>query len=94
MGFDEVAFVDENKPTQLELVDYTKFTKDRNKRFRVQQDNSKKAHSSMHGCCNKAMQIRLENDSEFEEKVKGDPFKMMKAIKLKMHNPSKVKCPL
>ena len=39
------------------------------------------------------MQIGLENDSEFEEKVKDDPFEMMKAIKLKMDNPSKVKCP-
>ena len=47
----------------------------------------------MHGHCNEAMQIRSENNSEFEEKVKGDPFKTMKAIKLKMCNPSKVKCP-
>ena len=39
------------------------------------------------------MQIGLENDSEFEEKVEGDPFKIMAAMKLKMHNPSKVKCP-
>ena len=36
--------------------------------------------------------MRLENDGKFEKEVKGDPFKMMKAIKLKMHDPSKVKC--
>ena len=45
----------------------------------------------MHGHCNEAVQIRLENDSTFKEDVKGDPFKMMKAIKLKMCNPLKVK---
>ena len=43
--------------------------------------------------CNKAMQIGLENDSEFEDEVKGDPFKIMMAIKPKMCNPLKVKCP-
>ena len=47
----------------------------------------------MHGCCNKVMQIRSENDSDFDDKTKGNPFKMMKAMKLKMCDPSKVKCP-
>ena len=92
-GFDEAIIADSKNPTHLELVDCTKFTKDRNKRFRVCQDNSKKAHSLTHRQCNEGMQIRLENNSEFEEKVKGNPFKMMKAIKPKMHDPSKVKCP-
>ena len=39
------------------------------------------------------MQMRSENDVKFENEVKGDPFKMMKAIKLKMHDPSKTKHP-
>ena len=39
------------------------------------------------------MQIRLKNESKFEEEVKGDPFKIMVAMKLKMCDPSKVKCP-
>ena len=42
----------------------------------------------MCGHCNKAMQMCLEDD-----RVKGDPFKMMEMIKSKMHDPSKVKCP-
>ena len=57
------------------------------------QENAKKAHSLIHNCCNEAMQIRSENDSKFEEEVKGDPFKIVTAMKLKMHDPSKVKCP-
>ena len=47
----------------------------------------------MCGHCNETMQVRLENDGEFEKTVKEDPFATMKAIKLKMHDPSKVKCP-
>ena len=93
LGFAEETIVDENKPTQLELVRHTEFIKNQNERFRVYQDNVKKAYSLIYGCCNKAMQIRLENDSDFENTVKGDPFETMKAIKLKMHDPSKVKCP-
>ena len=84
---------DGNSPTQMELVECTEFVKDGNERFHVCQDNSKKAHLLMCGHCNKVMQIRLENDSDFDDKVKGNPFKMMKAMKLKMCDPSKVKCP-
>ena len=39
------------------------------------------------------MQIRLKNNSKFEEEVKRDLFKIMTATKLKMCDPSKVKCP-
>ena len=46
-----------------------------------------------HGFCNEATQLRLEKDSECEIKIKGDPFKTLEAIKLKMCDPSKVKCP-
>ena len=37
------------------------------------------------------MQTHLENDSDFKDEVKRDPFKMMEMIKLKMHDPLKVK---
>ena len=67
--------------------------KERNERFGVYQDNGKKAHSQMHGCCNKVIQTHLENDSDFESEVKGDPFEMMEMTKPKMHHPSKIECP-
>ena len=67
--------------------------KERNEQFWVHQDNAKKAHLPMFNCCNMAMQIGLENDSEFKDKIKGDPFKIMTATKLKMCNPSEVKHP-
>ena len=47
LGLAETTFVDNNNPTQLEIVDCMEFAKERNKRFRVHQDNGKKAHSTM-----------------------------------------------
>ena len=93
MKLADVKFKDGKNPTQLEMTDGTEFVKERNKRFGVCQDNAKKTHSLTHGCCNKAMQTHLKNESNFENKVKRDPFKTLEMIKLKMHDPSKVKCP-
>ena len=60
LGLAEVTITDKKNPTQLETMDHTKFVKERGKRFRVHQDNRKKAHLLMHGHCNKAMQTCLE----------------------------------
>ena len=38
----------------------------------------------MHGHCNKAMQMQLENDTECKTEIKGDLFAMSEKIKLKM----------
>ena len=59
----------------------------------IHQDNSKKACLLMHGHFKKATQTSLENNSDFKNEMKGDPFKMSDKIKLKTCNPSKVKCP-
>ena len=50
----------------------------------MHQDNSKKACSLICNFCNEAIQTRLENDSKFEEGIKGDPFKIMMPMKQKM----------
>ena len=39
------------------------------------------------------MQTWLENDTDFKAKIKGDPFAMLEKIKLKICDPSKMKCP-
>ena len=93
VGVTPVALRDPNKPTKTEETDYTKHVKEKNERFMVCLDNTKKAHSLLHGCCNEAMQTQLENDTEQETKIEGDPFVMPEKTKLKMCNPSKVKCP-
>ena len=35
LGLAEVTFTDEKNPTQLEMMDHTKFSKERNEKFRV-----------------------------------------------------------
>ena len=67
--------------------------KEKNGRFRVHQDNCKKAFSMTHGFCNEAMQLRLEKDTVYKKDVKGNPFKTLEMIKLKMCDPSKAKYP-
>ena len=47
----------------------------------------------MCGHCNRAMQTQLENDTESEAKIKGDPFVASQKIKLKICDPLTVKCP-
>ena len=74
-------------------IQYKEEVREINERWRTYVDNKFKAYAYIFGQYNKPMQTRLENDSKFESEVKGDPFKMMKAIKLKIHDPSKVKCP-
>ena len=93
LGFKPTPFTDASEPTPIELMEHTECAKEKNKRFRTCQDNCKKAFSMIHGFCNKAMQLRLEQDSKCKSEMKGDPFKTLEATKLKMHDPSKVKYP-
>ena len=79
--------------TKTEEMKCTEHVKEKNARFTVCPDNTKKAHSLMHGHCNETMQTQLENNTECETKIKRDPFVMPEKIKLKICNPSKVKCP-
>ena len=92
-GFIPTGFAVENKPTEVKPMECTKCAKEKNERFGVCQDNSEKAFSLTHGFCDKAMQLRSEKDSGHESEMKGDPFKTLEAIELKMCDPSKVKCP-
>ena len=43
LGFTPVNFANDKAPMQLKLIKYTEFVKERNKRFQVYQDNSKKS---------------------------------------------------
>ena len=91
LGFKPTTFENNDGPTQIELTECTKCAKEKNERFRMYQDNCKKSFSLTCGFCNEATQPRLEKDSSCESEMKGDPFKTLEAIKLKMHDPSKVK---
>ena len=44
-------------------------------------NNRERAYGLLWNRCNKAMQSKLENRSEFESKIKGNPIELLKAIK-------------
>ena len=93
LGFKPTTFKDDNNPTQIELTECTEHAKEKNERFGSHQDNCEKAFSMTCGFCDKVTQPRLEKDGSHKSKMKGDPFKTLEAMKLKMCDPSKVKCP-
>ena len=57
MGFTPVTSRDLDEPTKAEEIECAKHVKKKNERFTVCLDNTKKAHSLMHGHCNEAMQM-------------------------------------
>ena len=44
--------------------------------------------------CNGMMQYRIEEHPEFDSKIQNDPIELLKAIKIVMHDPIRVKYPL
>ena len=80
-------------PTESELIDYKEAVCERNGPWRTYVDNKYKAYAYIFSLCNKAMQNQIENDTDFKSKVKNKLFELLKAIKSKMYDPSKVKNP-
>lgn len=44
-------------------------------------------------CCDKTMQNRIQEHPDCESKIRDDPIELLKAIKVPMHDPTRVKCP-
>ena len=53
-------------------------------RKNMHKENVCKAHSMMFGHCNKTTQSRIAESSEFETKIRNDPWALMDAVKLRM----------
>ena len=51
-------------------------------RENVCEENVCEACAATFGCCNKAMQSRIEETGEFEAKIRNDPWSLMDATKL------------
>ena len=59
---------------QQQLSSYTE-------KIETYNNNRERAYGLLWNRCNKAMQSKLENRSEFESKIKGNPIELLKAIK-------------
>ena len=84
---------DSAKVTEALLIQYKEELREVNKCWRTYVDNKFKAYAYIFRQCNKAMQTRLENDTDFKSKIKNKPLELLKVIKMKMYDPSKVKNP-
>jgi Reverse transcriptase (RNA-dependent DNA polymerase) len=64
------------------------------KRCEVLDQNLGKAYALIFGSyCNKTMQNRVEEDTNFETTIRDDPIELLKAIKPLMHDPARAKYP-
>ena len=51
------------------------------KRVQQLEENKTKAHALIFSmCCNRVMQLRIEEHVDYESKIKNDPFELLKAI--------------
>ena len=80
--------------TQYDAIEYQEMFRERRERKKIYDDNKKKGYAFILTYCNTTMQTRIESDSDFESKIKNNPFELLKAIKKKMYDPSKTKYPL
>jgi hypothetical protein len=60
-------------------------------RKNVYEENIFKAYAIIFGYCNKAMQTRIEETTEFELKIRNDPWLLMETIKLRMYGQVRAK---
>ena len=62
-------------------MDYSQDLKTYTDKVETYMNNRERVAGLLWNCCNKAMQSKIENRSEYESKTKGNPIEMLKAIK-------------
>ena len=72
-------------------MEYTIYLKEWKTRHNVYEENKFKAYAIIFGYFNKTMQNRIEETSDFEEKIRNDPFLLLETIKLKMYGQVRAK---
>ena len=60
-------------------------------RKQICEDNEPKACTFAFGHCNRAMQNRIKEMTDFDSEIRNEPIGSLKAIKEKMHDPARVK---
>ena len=94
---DQAALADQVLLENLRLrqqgndLDYKENFRIYNTRKEVYDDNMIKAYAFIFGYCNKVMQNRIEEMSNFETEIRNDPVKLLEVIKEKMYDPARAK---
>ena len=76
-----------------EKIEYEGLNEDHRERWKIYKDNRNKAYSVIFGYCNKKMQDRILGISDYESRVKNNPYELLDEIKRKMYDPEADKYP-
>ena len=72
-------------------LEYTEDLRNYNARVYTYEENKHRAYALIFGYCNKTMQNRIEEISDFETRVRNDPLELLREIKMKMYDPARAK---
>ena len=72
-------------------LDYREEYRIYNTRKEQYEDNLIKAYALIFSYCNKVMQNRIEEMSNFDSEIRNDPIKLLEVIKEKMYDPARAK---
>ena len=72
-------------------MEYTIDLKEWKSRQNTYNENKFKAYTLIYGYCNKTMQNRIEETTDFETIIRNDPFTILDTIKLKMYGQARAK---
>ena len=72
-------------------LEYTEELCNYNNPIKLYNENKQKACALIFSYCNKVMQSRIEESSNFETEIHNDPLKLLDVIKHKMYNPARAK---
>ena len=65
------------------------------KRVQQLEENKTKAYALIYSnYCSRVMQLRVEEHKDYESTIKNNPIKLLKAIRVLMHDPARAKYPL
>ena len=97
--FKKVKKEDGSMPEDIEIkidqeghdMEYTIDLKEFKTRQNTYDENKFKAYTRIFGYCNKIMQNRIEETTDFELNIRNDPFLLMETIKMKMYGQVRAK---
>ena len=79
-GNETLTYQERMTQKQYEM-DYSQDLKTHTDKVETYMNNRERVAGLLWNRCNKAMQSKIENRSEYESKIKGNPIEMLKAIK-------------
>ena len=75
-------------------IEFRVLIEEHHKRVLQLEENKTKAYALIFSnYCNRTMQVRIEEHKDYESEIRNDPIKLLKAIRVLMHDPARAKYP-